>query len=123
MFEYMNPLLIFATLATIFVALLITLYEAGRSQAEGGKFSVPYLLYIGVIVMIIIMFSDAKDTKDLLSRNKKLLQYNKVLQCQAVGKSYVVSKEEGWKILDTRNFTNGEIILSIVSCRELKAAY
>ena len=40
-----------------------------------------------------------------------------------IGTFYVVSKEKGWKTLDTRNFTNGEIVLNIIRCKEFKAAY
>jgi len=43
----------------VFVTILLTLYEAGRVQAKGGKFRVPYFMYITTAILVIIMLWDA----------------------------------------------------------------
>jgi len=118
MFEYINPLFLIMTGLTLLVTILLTLYAIGRVQAEGGKFRVPYFMYIGTTALVIMLFWDAKDTKDTLAYNRELFQTDKVLQCSALGISYIVSKKKGWRLLDKRHFTDGDIILAVKNCKK-----
>ena len=123
MFEYMNPFLIAIVSIFLFFCVLITLYEQGSKLVEGTKFKPPYFLYISTILLIVVLFIDAQNLKDTVSQNKNLFKNDKKLQCVGFGVSYIVSKDNGWEILDERHFTDGKIILNINNCEEMKTLH
>ena len=119
MYEYVNPLFLFMSGLVVFVTILLTLYEAGRVQAEGGKFRVPYFMYIATAVLVIILLWDASDNKTRHNNMMKAFNTNKPLHCTAVGLNRIISKKKGWSLFDVDHFTNGDEIIQSRFCEAL----
>jgi len=120
MFDYVNPLFLIMTGLIVLATILLTLYEAGRVQAEGGKFRVPYFMYIATAVLVIILLWDANDSKTQHNNTIKAFNTNKPLHCTAVGVNRIISKEKGWSLFDEDHFSNGNEIIQSRFCEELK---
>ncbi len=119
MFEYINPLVVLVTILVVLASMLITLYEAGRVQVEGTKFKIPYILYIGTVIMVIMLFFDLKDSKIKYKNTMHAFNTNKPLYCIAVGLNRIISKEKGWSRFDKDHFTNGDEIIQSRFCEVL----
>ena len=58
---------------------------------------------------------------DKIAENTMFFENDYILQCGA-GPSieYMVSRSKGWRFFDKTHFSNGDIIIDLFNCEELK---
>jgi len=96
MFEYINiPLLIIYTILLFGSVLIIILSYCDNID---GKLDKPYLLVVGISILIFFIFLSANDIKKEVNKNIIDFKDNKTLICKVNHIAYRVSKPNKWKL-------------------------
>ena len=115
MFEYINPGFLILGGLTIFMVSLATILAAGKADNENKKTNAPLIGAITIALMIAIILSDGYTTKNTIDKNIVLFQKGNELQCAALGTTYLVRRDRGWK-LHKEAFTKDSILLDARYC-------
>ena len=116
MYEYMNPIYLILTALVAFATLMMALYHGGEAQSTNEKMKHPYLFYFFTIISITMLYVDAYEKEERMTSNLQMFQDGQMLRCSGLRTSYLVSLDKGWRVLDKKSITNGDIVLMLNFC-------
>jgi len=118
MFEYMNTIYALMTFLIVLGTLVIALHEKEKSRTRQTKMQHQYILYLASFASVVMLFNDMYEKEKRIHSNIDMFKKEQTLRCRVTGKSYLVSQERGWRVLDKESLIKGDLILRINSCQE-----
>jgi len=117
MFEYINPGFLVLGGFTIFMVLLATILAAGKAYSKNKETKAPFIGFITIVLMILLILSDGYTTKNTIDKNIALFKKGSELKCVTLSATYLVSKETGWS-LHKKAFTKNSLLLDARDCEK-----
>ena len=114
-FEYINRgFLVFGSLSIIMIFFAM-IYVSGKAKSENRKPKTPIVGFIVIASIATALILDGITTKEMIDKNIVFFQKGHELQCSTISTSYLVSKDEGWR-LHKEDFTKNSLLLDAKNC-------